>query len=282
MREHPEKQYLDLLTRILREGDDRETRNGWTRALFGEQMRFDVTLDAFPLLTTKKVYFKGVLAELLWFIEGSNDENRLKELLGTDNTFWTPNAESPYWKPKAEFPGDLGRIYGVQWRSWRGADGNTVDQLAECIEGIKDDPYGRRHIVSAWNPAELGQMALPPCHMFYQFYVRGEHLDLFMHQRSCDMFLGVPFNIASYALLLMLVAQVTGYKPGVFTHSLGDVHIYHDHFNAVLEQINRKPIRPLPTVALTKSIKDIDGFRMENVHLIGYRHHPAIKATLNV
>ncbi|MEX0869892.1 MAG: thymidylate synthase [Candidatus Spechtbacterales bacterium] len=278
---HREYQYLDLLVKILREGDDRQTRNGMTRALFAEKMEFDVSFEHFPLLTTKKVYFKGIAGELLWFIEGSGDNNRLKEILGTDETFWSGNEQADYWTPKAQFPGDLGRIYGVQWRSWRGANGKIVDQLAECIEGIKNNPHERRHIVSAWNPPELDEMPLPPCHMFFQIFVREDRLDLLMHQRSCDMFLGVPFNIASYALLLCLVARVTGYKPGKFTHSLGDTHIYHDHFSAVFEQINRKPM-PFPSLSVNATRAGIDDFSLSDITLTGYNHHPPIKADLNV
>ncbi len=274
------RQYLDLLQKVMDEGHDRETRNGKTRAMFGLQMRFKME-DGFPAMTTKKLAWKAVKSELLWFIEGSNDDNRLKELNGSERTIWTDNAEAPYWAPKAKFPGDLGRIYGVQWRKWQKSDGTTVDQLAEVIEKIKTDPTNRRLIVSAWNPGELDQMALPPCHMFFQFFVDGDKLSLLMHQRSCDVFLGVPFNIASYSLLLHMVAQVTGLKPHEFVHSLGDVHIYHDHFDAVKEQLAREPL-PLPTLKLNPLVRNINDFKMEDIELENYQSHPPIKAKMAV
>ncbi len=274
------QQYLSLLKKVMDEGTDRETRNGMTRAMFGLQMRFNMT-DGFPAMTTKKLAFKAVKSELLWFIEGSGDDNRLKELNGTERTIWTDNAEAPYWSPKAKFPGDLGRVYGVQWRKWRRPDGTTVDQLAEVIEKIKKDPTDRRLIVTAWNPGELSEMALPPCHMFMQFFVDGDKLSLLMHQRSCDVFLGVPFNIASYSLLLHMVAQVTGLKAHEFVHSLGDVHIYHDHFDAVKEQLAREPY-PLPTLKLNPSVINIDDFKMEDIELLNYQSHPTIKAKMAV
>lgn len=274
------QQYLNLLKTVMEEGHDRETRNGKTRALFGLQMRFNMA-DGFPAMTTKKLAWKAVKSELLWFIEGSGDDNRLKELNSSERTIWTDNAEAPYWTPKAKFPGDLGRVYGVQWRAWRKPDGGVVDQLAEVIEKIKKDPTDRRLIVSAWNPGEISEMALPPCHMFFQFFVDGDKLSLLMHQRSCDVFLGVPFNIASYSLLLHMVAQVTGLKAHEFVHSLGDVHIYHDHFDAVKEQLARAPF-PLPTLKLNPAIKNIDDFKMEDIELEGYQSHPTIKAKMAV
>lgn len=274
------QQYLSLLNKVMDEGTDRETRNGMTRAMFGLQMRFNMA-DGFPAMTTKKLAFKAVKSELLWFIEGSGDDNRLKELNGTERTIWTDNAEAPYWAPKAKFPGDLGRVYGVQWRKWRRPDGTTVDQLAEVIGKIKKDPTDRRLIVTAWNPGELSEMALPPCHMFMQFFVDGDKLSLLMHQRSCDVFLGVPFNIASYSLLLHMVAQVTGLKAHEFVHSLGDVHIYHDHFDAVKEQLAREPY-PLPTLKLNPSVMNIDDFKMEDIELENYQSHPTIKAKMAV
>jgi thymidylate synthase len=274
------QQYLSLLNKVMDEGTDRETRNGMTRAMFGLQMRFNMA-DGFPAMTTKKLAFKAVKSELLWFIEGSGDDNRLKKLNGTERTIWTDNAEAPYWAPKAKFPGDLGRVYGVQWRKWRRPDGTTVDQLAEVIGKIKKDPTDRRLIVTAWNPGELSEMALPPCHMFMQFFVDGDKLSLLMHQRSCDVFLGVPFNIASYSLLLHMVAQVTGLKAHEFVHSLGDVHIYHDHFDAVKEQLAREPY-PLPTLKLNPSVMNIDDFKMEDIELENYQSHPTIKAKMAV
>ena len=274
------QQYLALLKKVMDEGQDRQTRNGMTRGFFGYQMRFNMA-DGFPAMTTKKLFFKAVKSELLWFIEGSGDDNRLKELNGSERTIWTDNSEAPYWKPKAKFPGDMGRIYGVQWRKWRRPNGTTVDQLAEVIEKIKKDPTDRRLIVTAWNPGEIQEMALPPCHMFFQFYVEDDKLSLLMHQRSCDTFLGVPFNIASYSLLLHMVAQVTGLKAHEFVHSMGDVHIYHDHFDAVKEQLAREPY-PLPTLKLNPDVKDINGFKMEDIELENYQSHPTIKAKMAV
>ncbi len=285
------RQYNDLLKKVMDEGQDRDTRNGKTRALFGLQMRFKME-DGFPAVTTKKLAFKAVKSELLWFIEGSSDDNRLKELNGTERTIWTDNAEAPYWAPKAKFPGDLGRVYGVQWRTWQKPafaqglgeakpNGETVDQLAQVIEMIKKDPGSRRLIVTAWNPGELDQMALPPCHMFFQFFVQDDKLSLLMHQRSCDMFLGVPFNIASYSLLLHMVAQVTNLKAHEFVHSLGDAHIYHEHFDAVKEQLAREPMT-LPSLKLNPAIKEIGDFKMEDIELENYQSHPPIKAKMIV
>lgn len=276
-----EQQYLDLLQKILDTGNDRMDRTGvGTRALFGHQMRFNLE-EGFPALTTKKLAFKAVKSELLWLIEGSNSDERLKELNGTERTIWTANAESDYWKPKAQFPGDMGRIYGVQWRAWRKPDGSTVDQLAEAIEKIKNKPTDRRILVTAWNPGELEEMALPPCHMFFQFFVADGKLSLLMHQRSCDMFLGVPFNIASYSLLLSMVAQATNLKPYEFIHSLGDAHIYSNHFDQVKEQISREP-KKLPTLWLNPEINDIDSFTMDDIKLVDYESHPQIKAEMAV
>ncbi len=274
------RQYNSVLKKVFEEGVDREGRNGKTRSLFGLQMRFDMA-DGFPAVTTKKLAFKAVKSELLWFLEGSSDDNRLKELNGSERTIWTDNAEAPYWKQKAKFPGDLGRIYGVQWRAWQKPDGTTVDQLARVIEMIKKDPTSRRLIVTAWNPGELDEMALPPCHMFFQFFVADGKLSLFMHQRSCDMFLGVPFNIASYSLLLHMVAQAVGLEPHEFVHSLGDTHIYHEHFDAVSEQLSREPL-PLATLKLNPAVKNINDFTMEDIELENYQSHPPIKAKMAV
>jgi len=276
-----EQAYLDALRNIMENGVDRDDRTGTgTRALFGLQMRFNMK-DGFPALTTKKLAFKAVKSELLWILEGSGDDNRLKELNGSEKTIWTANAEADYWAPKAAFPGDLGRVYGVQWRKWLKPDGTTVDQIAEVIEMIKKDPNSRRLIVTAWNPGELDQMALPPCHMFFQFFVADGKLSLFMHQRSCDMFLGVPFNIASYSLLLHMVAQATGLEAHEFVHSLGDAHIYKNHFDAVNEQLTRDPL-PFPTLWLNPEVKDIDSFTMDDIKLENYQSHEAIKAPMAV
>ncbi|XKT75351.1 MAG: thymidylate synthase [Patescibacteria group bacterium UBA2103] len=280
------KKYLNLLEDVLENGVDREGRNGTTRAVFARQARFNLE-EGFPAVTTKKLAWKAVVSELLWFIEGSGDDNRLKEILGKDKTIWTANAGADYWKPKAKFEGDLGRIYGVQWRSWQKPNGETVDQLAEVIERIKNDPYDRRLIVSAWNPGELDQMALPPCHMFYQFFVtpgedgKPEKLSMHMVQRSCDLFLGVPFNIASYALLLSMVAQVTGLKPYELVMSFNDLHIYENHMDAVKEQLKRDPL-PLPELKLNPNITNIDDFTMDDIELVNYESHGIIKADMAV
>lgn len=274
------KQYNDILQRIMDQGVDREGRNGKTRALFAMQMRFNMQ-DGFPAVTTKKLAFNAVKGELLWFLEGSGSDQRLKEIMGADRTIWTDNAEAAYWKPKAKFAGDLGRVYGVQWRKWRRPDGSYVDQISELVKKLKNDPNDRRLIVSAWNPGELDQMALPPCHMFFQCFVSDGKLSLHMTQRSCDMFLGVPFNIASYSLLLHMLAQVAGLKPHECILTLNDAHIYHDHFDAVKEQLSRAPM-VLPQLWLNPSIKDVDFFAMDDIRLVGYQSHPTIKAKMAV
>lgn len=280
------KQYLDALKYVLENGVDRKDRTGTgTKAVFGMQLRFNME-GGFPAVTTKKLPWRSVASELLWFIEGSNDERRLAEILYKTRdpgkkTIWTANAEADYWKPKAKFQGDLGRIYGVQWRKWKSPDGKEIDQLANAIKMIKEDPTSRRMIVNAWNPGETEQMALPPCHTFFQFFVADGKLSLQMYQRSCDMFLGVPFNIASYSLLLSMVAQVTGLKPGDFVHVLADSHIYHNHFEQVREQLSRKPFK-LPKLWLNPEIKNIDDFKMEDINLENYESHPPIKAEMAV
>ena len=280
------KQYLDFLRQVLEKGIDKTDRTGTgTKALFGMQMRFNME-DGFPAVTTKKLAWKSVVSELLWFIEGSGDERRLAEILhGTkDNekkTIWTANANADYWKPKAKFEGDLGRVYGVQWRHWKNLEGEEFDQLANAIQMIKENPSSRRIIVNAWNPGELDKMALPPCHTFFQFFVVDNKLSLQMYQRSCDMFLGVPFNIASYSLLLHMVAQVCNLEAGEFVHTLGDAHIYNNHVEQVKEQLSRKP-NLLPQLKLNPNIKSIGGFNMEDISLEGYEHHPPIKAKMAV
>ena len=272
------KQYLDLLKDVLEHGNDRMDRTGvGTRAMFGKTMRFRME-DGFPAITTKKLAFKSMAAELIWFLKGSSDVKELQEL---GCHIWDENAEAPYWKPKARFEGDLGRVYGVQWRFWQKPDGSTVDQLKEVIEKIKTNPTDRRLIVSAWNPGELDQMVLPACHMFFQFFVAEGKLSISMYQRSCDIFLGVPFNIASYSLLLHMVAQVTGLKPGDFVHILGDTHIYKNHFDQVKEQLQRAPY-PLPRLWLNPAIKDINDFGMDDIRLESYQYHPPIKAQMAV
>ncbi len=275
------KQYLDALDYILKNGVDKPNRTGTdARTVFGMQMRFNMA-NGFPAVTTKKLAWKAVVSELLWFIEGSGNEKRLREILGSDRTIWTANAEADYWKPKAKFEGDLGRVYGVQWRHWRTFDGREVDQLKNVIEKIKNDPTDRRIILTAWNPGELDEMALPPCHMFSHFFVADGKLSLLMYQRSCDMFLGVPFNIASYSLLLHMVAQVTGLQPGDFVHTLGDAHIYANHFDQVKEQLGRAPLA-LPKLWLNPEVKNIEDFTMNDIRLDDYQFHPPIKAQMSV
>jgi len=276
------KTYLDALKFVLETGQVREDRTGTgTIGVFGMQQRYDLSLG-FPAVTTKKLAFKACLSELLWFLEGSNDERRLCEILhGTRSsgkkTIWTDNATSKYWLPNAEFIGDLGRVYGVQWRDFGG-----VDQVVELVNGIKKDPYGRRHIITAWNPGQLDQMALPPCHCFAQFYVSADgKLSCQMYQRSCDMFLGVPFNIASYSLLTHMIAQVCGLEAGEFVHVLGDAHIYLNHVEQVKEQLVREPL-PLPTLWINPEIKDILKFTMEDFRLDGYNSYASIKAPMAV
>lgn len=274
------KTYNDVLRKIMDEGVDRVGRNATTRALFAMQMRFKMA-DGFPAVTTKKLAFKAVKSELLWFLEGSNDDKRLKELNGSEKTIWTDNAQADYWKPKAKFDGDLGRIYGVQWRKWQTTDGRVVDQIKDAVEKIKKSPSDRRIIVTAWNPGEIDQMALPPCHMLFQFFVADGKLSLHMVQRSCDMFLGVPFNIASYSLLLHMMAQVTGTVADECILTLNDAHIYHEHFDAVQEQLAREPMK-LCNLWLNTEVKDIDNFTMDDIKLENYVSHPAIPAKMIV
>ncbi len=277
------KQYLDALNTVLAHGIEKGNRTGIkTRSLFGHQMRFNLT-ETFPATTTKRLAFKSVVSELLWMIEGSGNERRLAEILygnrdPENKTIWTANAEAEYWKPKAKHPGDLGRVYGVQWRSWQTRI-FEIDQLAVLIENIKEDPESRRHILTAWNPAELDQMALPPCHMTAQFYVVNKKLSCQLYQRSCDMFLGVPFNIASYSLLTCMIAQVCNLKPREFIWTGGDCHIYYNHVDAVMEQLSRKPTW-LPTLELNRDITNIDDFTMNDVKLVNYNPQPTIKAAM--
>jgi thymidylate synthase len=301
-------QYLNAVRQVLEQGETRSDRTGTgTISLFGLQQRYDLS-KSFPAVTTKKLAWRACVGELLWMIEGSGDERRLAEIThGTADgkvTIWTPNALAPYWKPQAKFEGDLGRIYGVQWRHWRTYNhkqagsftndfGHTfstpggiheceVDQLTNLIKGIKQDPYGRRHILSAWNPGELDQMALPPCHVLAQFYVsKDNRLSCQMYQRSCDMFLGVPFNIASYSLLTHLIAQVCDLDVGEFVHALGDAHIYLNHVEQVKEQLAREPL-PAPQLRLNPNIKDITRFTMADIELIDYTSHGAIQAEMAV
>ena len=346
------KEYLDLMRKVMDEGVDRSDRTGTgTRSLFGAQIRFDLQ-QGFPAVTTKKLAWNALKSELLWFIEGSGDNNRLKEILYGDrnspkNTIWSDNAEASYWKPKAKYEGDLGRIYGVQWRSWQmparpGLKGvwdavigkkHYKDQLMELIDGIKKDPYGRRHIITGWNPGEIHNMALPPCHVMSQFYVqplneeeirmsylraRGNiktlearlvfdtdsngvsrqgrtktladlaevglpthKLSCQLYQRSADLFLGVPFNIASYALFTHMIAQVCGMVVGEFVHTFGDLHIYNDHFDQVKLQLSRKPDIP-PQLKINTDVHNIESFVMDDFELTNYFPQEAIKAKMAV
>ena len=291
---HPEQEYLKALKDILETGEHRPDRTGvGTISKFGVQMRFNLS-QGFPAITTKKLAWKACKSELLWFIEGRGDENRLKEILhgsrnSPENTIWSGNANADYWKPKARFKGDLGRVYGVQWRTWRAPVFGTnrmavkhVDQLQALINGLKKDPYGRRHIITAWNPGELDLMALPPCHMMAQFYVsKDKKLSCQMYQRSADMFLGVPFNIASYALFTHMIAHACGLGVGELVIVLGDAHIYENHVEQVKEQLTRKPLS-LPVLKLNQDIEDVTEFKMEDIELEGYTSHEAIKAPMAV
>ncbi len=293
------REYHDALREVLDRGSDRTDRTGiGTRSLFGLQTRYNIR-GHFPAVTTKRLAWKAVVSELLWFIEGSGDERRLAEILhGTRDTekktIWTANAQADYWAPKAQYDGDLGRVYGVQWRTWRKFNNmsweddlqvghyETVDQLQTLIDGIKRDPFGRRHILTAWNPAELDQMALPPCHVLSQFYVSDDgELSCQLYQRSADMFLGVPFNIASYSLLTYMIAQVCDLTPGTFVHTIGDAHIYLNHLDAVREQLSRVPLT-LPVLRLDPTIGDINKFTMDNIFLENYESHPPIAAPMAV
>ena len=302
------KQYHELLTDILSNGEQRGDRTGTgTISVFGRQLRFDLGVG-FPAITTKKLAWNAVKGELLWFLEGSGDERRLAEIThGTKDgtvTIWTPNALAPYWKSRAKFEGDLGRVYGVQWRKWRKLIergegtfkddfGNIycrtstvqvkeIDQVRELIDGIKRDPNGRRHILQAWNVGDLDTMALPPCHVMSQFYVSKDgKLSCHMYQRSVDVFLGLPFNIASYALLTHLIAQVCDLNVGELVISTGDTHIYLDHVEQVREQLTRSEF-PLPRLQLNPTITDIDNFTMDDILLEGYQSHGAIKAKMAV
>lgn len=281
------KQYHDLLEDILKNGETRNDRTGvGTISVFGRQLRFDLN-SGFPAITTKKLAWKACVGELLWFLEGSRDERRLAEIThGTKEgavTIWTPNALAPYWKSKAKFEGDLGKVYGVQWRKWEGPRwGKLTDQVAKVIDSLKNDRYSRRHIISAWNVGELDDMALPPCHVMSQYYVDGEgKLSCHMYQRSVDVFLGLPFNIASYALLTHMLAQVCGLRVGELIISTGDTHIYQDHVNQVNTQLSRSEY-PLPTLWLNPNVVDIDKFTMDDIKLQNYQSHDTIKASMAV
>jgi thymidylate synthase len=302
------KQYLDLLKDILDNGEIKDDRTGvGTISVFGRNLRFDLR-RGFPAVTTKKLAWRACKGELLWFLEGSSDERRLAEIThGTSDgttTIWTPNALAPYWKPKAKFEGDLGRVYGVQWRKWqtpvehkqetyKDSFGNQynrggayhikeTDQIKNLIEGLKKDPNGRRHIINAWNAGELDMMGLPPCHVMSQFYVnKNNELSCHMYQRSVDVFLGLPFNIASYALLTHMIAQVCGMGVGELVISTGDTHIYQNHIEQVKEQLTREPLA-LPTLELNSAVTELEQFCMDDIQLRNYKSMDSIKAVMAV
>ena len=263
------KAYLDLMSHVLENGTDRGDRTGTgTRSVFGHQMRFDLS-DGFPMVTTKKLHLRSIIIELLWFLKGDTNIGWLKE-----------NGVS-IWDEWADENGELGPVYGYQWRSWPTPEGSSVDQIAGLVKSLKENPNSRRHIVSAWNPALVDDMALPPCHCLFQFYVADGKLSCQLYQRSADIFLGVPFNIASYALLTMMLAQVCDLEPGDFVHTFGDAHLYHNHFEQAREQISRVPYN-LPTIKINPDVKDLFAFSYEDFELENYEFHPHIKAAVAV
>ncbi|MET4058655.1 thymidylate synthase [Arthrobacter sp. UYP6] len=261
--------YEDLLRDVMAHGTQKSDRTGTgTRSVFGRQMRFDLS-ESFPLITTKRVHFKSVALELLWFLRGDS------------NVRWLQERGVSIWNEWADDDGELGPVYGVQWRSWPAPDGGQIDQIAKVIESIRTNPDSRRHIVTAWNPAEVDNMALPPCHAMFQFYVADGKLSCQLYQRSADLFLGVPFNIASYALLTLMVAQQTGLEPGEFVWTGGDVHIYDNHVDQVREQLSRAPY-PYPQLRLARKPASIFDYAFEDFEVMDYRHHPGIKAPIAV
>jgi len=263
------QQYLELMDRILRTGTVKSDRTGTgTLSVFGHQMRFDLS-EGFPLVTTKKVHVRSVIVELLWFLQGST------------NVRWLQERGVSIWDEWADAEGELGPVYGHQWRSWTAPDGRHIDQIAAVVRSLRESPDSRRHIVSAWNVAEVADMALPPCHTMFQFYVADGRLSCQLYQRSADVFLGVPFNIASYALLTQMMAQVVGLVPGEFVHTLGDAHLYANHLEQARLQLTRTP-RALPSLAITPGVTDIDAFNYEDFTVLGYDPYPAIKAPIAV
>lgn len=263
------KAYQDLMRTVLEKGIDQEDRTGTgTLSIFGHQMRFDLN-EGFPLVTTKKVHLKSIVHELLWFLSGD-----------TNIKYLTDNKVS-IWNEWASPEGELGRVYGAQWRSWRRPDGTELDQISTVVQSLKTNPTSRRHLVVAFNPGEIETMALPPCHAFFQFYVGRGKLSCQLYQRSADVFLGVPFNIASYALLTMMMAQVCGYQPGEFIHTLGDAHLYRNHLDQARLQLSREP-RPLPKMKINPAVKDIFSFKYEDFELVDYNPHPAIKGEVAI
>lgn len=263
------KQYLDLMRHVREHGVKKEDRTGTgTLSVFGHQMRFDLS-DGFPVVTTKKLHLRSIIHELLWFLQGDT------------NVKYLHDNKVSIWDEWADDNGELGPIYGYQWRSWPTPDGRHIDQIAQVVEQLKHNPDSRRIIVSAWNVADIERMALPPCHAFFQFYVAEGRLSCQLYQRSADIFLGVPFNIASYALLTLMLAQVCDLQPGDFVHTLGDAHLYLNHLEQADEQLTRRPY-PLPVMRINPEVKDIFGFRFEDFELVGYEHHPHIKAPVAV
>ena len=267
---HADRVYQALLADILEHGQKREDRTGTgTLGVFGRQMRFDLA-DGFPLLTTKKLHTRSIIIELLWFLRGET------------NIAWLKENGCSIWDEWADAEGELGPVYGKQWRSWAAPDGRSIDQISQLVENLKSNPWSRRHVISAWNPADVDDMALPPCHCLFQFHVSTDgKLSCQLYQRSADVFLGVPFNIASYALLTLMLAQVTGLKPGTFVHTLGDAHLYLNHLDQARLQISREPLA-LPRMVLNPEVTDLFGFRYEDFKLEGYQAHPHIKAAVAV
>lgn len=263
------QQYLHLMKTVLETGADKEDRTGTgTLSLFGPQMRFDLS-QGFPMITTKKLHLKSIIYELLWFLKGDTNVKYLQD------------HGVRIWNEWADKNGDLGRVYGAQWRSWKTPNGTTIDQITNVVESLKKDPDSRRHLVVAYNPGELDQMALPPCHAFFQFYVAKGKLSCQLYQRSADIFLGVPFNIASYSLLTLMMAQVTGYQPGEFIHTFGDAHLYSNHLDQARLQLTRQP-KALPTLKINPEVKDLFEFQFEDFELLNYESHPHIKAEVAV
>lgn len=266
---HADVQYLALLRDVLENGSHRDERTGvGARSVFGRQLRFDLS-EGFPLLTTKKLHTKSIVAELIWFLRGDT------------NVKWLREQGVSIWDEWADSAGDLGPVYGKQWRSWAAPDGRVIDQIAMVVESLKTMPYSRRHIVSAWNPADVDHMALPPCHCLFQFYVADGKLSCQLYQRSADVFLGVPFNIASYALLTHMMAQAVGLGVGEFVHTFGDTHLYANHIDQAHEQLARSPL-PLPVINLNGAKRDVFAFLPEDVSFLGYKAHPSIKAPIAV